>query len=220
MAGILNIGAQDTAHSEADETLYQIVRRQLQIVSEAETDPKQALMDAMGLPLDTGLEAENNFRASTLSSIARIAVVKNPAVSRAALEEVRKIAGDSPVRTQAQILAQVPEIYLRLRDVTDARNSLTELVKVAGKLYEQDSDSDDPNQAFKAMWPSTNLWGHCVALAAQLAPSPAEEIIEQIPDPDIKIFEKVAFANSLVGAGFPRISTIEKHKDGIRASIG
>ncbi|HKN70850.1 MAG TPA: hypothetical protein VJX30_07470 [Terriglobales bacterium] len=216
MTGIVSIGAQDAVHAGADENVSEIVRRQQLILNEAETDPQQALSDAMRLPLDT----ENNFRASTLKSVARISAMKDPAVSRAALDEVRKVAKNLPAHNQAQILAEVPEIYLRLHDETEARSSLSELTKVARKLYDQDSDSDDPNEAFKGMWPSANLWRHCVAVAAKLTPSPAEGIVTEIPDPEIKTFERVALANSLLGADFVSLSTLEKHKNGMRASMG
>ncbi len=174
----------------------------------------------MRLPLSAGLEPEYNPRASTLNSLARIAARKNPAVSRIALEEIRSLAGNMPVRNQARVLEELPEIYLQLGDQEDARNSLTELVKIAGKLYADDSDLNDPNQAFKGMWPSANLWRHCVALAAKLSPSPVQEIMEDIPDPEIRTFERVTFANSLLGVDIESLSTVEKHRKGITVSVG
>jgi hypothetical protein len=113
----------------------------------------------------------------------------------------------------------MPEIYLQLHDESEGRSSLTDLTKVDGRLYEEDSDSSDPNEAFKGMWPSANLWRHCVAMAAKLTPSPAEEIVKEIPDPEIKTFERVALANSLFGVEFVSLSTLEKHKNGTRASV-
>jgi len=217
--GILSIGTVDTTQAAAEEMLHEVSRRESRILSEAEKDPKQALSDAMGLPLSTGLEPEYSPRAATLSSLARIAASKNPAVSRAALGEIRKIADNMPARNQAQMLADLPEIYLRLGDEDETRNGLNELVKIAGKLYSHDSDMNDPNQAFKAMWPSANLWRHCVQVAAKLAPSAAEQIIEEVPDADIKAFERITFANALLGADAPPISIIEKHKNGMSAVI-
>ncbi|PYX76176.1 MAG: hypothetical protein DMG72_05640 [Acidobacteria bacterium] len=215
--GILSIGTVDTTQAAAGEMLHELSRRQNRIVSEAEKDPKQALSDAMGLPLS--LESGFSPRASTLSSLARIVASKNPDLSKAALGEIRKIAENTPAHNQAGILAELPEIYLRLGDQDAARSSLNELVKIAVKLYSRDSDSDDPNQAFKAMWPSANLWRHCVQVAAKLAPSVAEEIIEEVPDADIKTFERITFANTLLGADTPPISIIEKHKNGMSAFI-
>lgn len=112
------------------------------------------------------------------------------------------------------MLAELPEIYLRLGDQDEARNSLNELVKIAVELYSHDSDLNDPNQAFKGMWPSANLWRHCMALAAKLTPIPVEEIMEEIPDPEIRTFERITLANALLGADIPSLSIMERHKSG------
>jgi tetratricopeptide (TPR) repeat protein len=220
MPDILSIGTVDKAQAAAEEIQHEMVRRQARILAEAAFNPKQALSDAMGLPVGNGLEPEFDPRASTLNSLAQIAATKDPSVSRAALGEIRKIVNNMPARNQARMLAELPEIYLRLGDQDEARNSLNELVKIAGKLYAEDSNLDDPNQAFKGMWPSANLWRHCVAVAARLAPTPVEEIMQEITDIDIKAFERIAFANSLLGADTPPLSIVEKHRNGISASIG
>jgi hypothetical protein len=220
MPGILSIGTVDTAQAAAEGYQRELTRQQARILSDADRDPKQALSVAMDLPLSRGSEPDYSPRASTLISLARIVATSNPAVSKAALEQVRTIAAKMSPRTQASILRLVPEIYLRLGDDEGARDSLDELIKIAGKLYSIDSDADDPNQAFKAMWPSSNLWRDCVAFAAKLAPARAEEIIRDIPDPEIRAFERITLANSLLGADIPSLSIIEKHKTGIVASMG
>ena len=73
------------------------------------------------------------------------------------------------------------------------------MLKAADKLYARDTDSDDPNKAFKGTWPSADLWRKCVQVAAKISPALAEEIIGEIPDPEIAASEKVAFASSLIG---------------------
>jgi len=122
-----------------------------------------------------------------------------------------------PARGQAQMIEDLPDLYLRLGDEEEARKMLDQLVTVAAKLYQTDADLSDPNQAFKVWWPSSNLWWRCLAFAAKLNPSPAEQIIEEIQDDEIKAFERVAFANSLLGAGTAQFSIIEKHKHGVTA---
>jgi hypothetical protein len=117
------------------------------------------------------------------------------------------------------MLAELPEIYMWLGDQDEARNSLNELIKIAGKLYSHDSDLNDPNQAFKGMWPSANLWRHCMEFAAKLNPSLAEEILQEIPDAEIRSFERVTFADSLLGAVAPSLSIIEKNRNGVSAFI-
>ena len=115
------------------------------------------------------------------------------------------------------MIEDLPDLYLRLGDEEEARKMLDQLVTVAAKLYQTDADLSDPNQAFKVWWPSSNLWWRCLAFAAKLNPSPAEQIIEEIQDDEIKAFERVAFANSLLGAGTAQFSIIEKHKHGVTA---
>ena len=72
--------------------------------------------------------------------------------------------------------------------------------KLAEKLYATDTDADDPNQAFKAMWPSTSAWSRFVALATRISPQTALQVINSIPDPEIQVLETIALADSLLGA--------------------
>jgi hypothetical protein len=48
---------------------------------------------------------------------------------------------------------------------------------------------------------------------------PAEQIIEGIQDDEIKAFERVALANSLLGVRTAHFSIIEKHKNGMTAMM-
>lgn len=81
-----------------------------------------------------------------------------------------------------------------------------------------DTDADDPNRAFKAAWPSTNLWRRMVGVAGRIAPDFAEEVIAAVPDPEIGTLVKVGYAESLlhVFSGFH--SEIEWHKDGVKGA--
>ncbi len=69
------------------------------------------------------------------------------------------------------------------------------------------------------MWPSANLWRRCIAVAAKLSPNLSEEMIQDIPDPDLRAFETITLANSLLGVNVASLSIIEKHKNGVRASM-
>ena len=86
-----------------------------------------------------------------------------------------------------------------LGDEDGAKKALKALVKAAGKIYEHDVDADDPNETFKGTWPSADLWRKCVQASAKISPALAEEIIADIPDPDIAAAEKISFASSLLG---------------------
>ena len=215
--GILKIGTVDQDYSPeaaAEQLNFEISRRQREIDGEAKKNPRQALSDAMNLPIAHPLGPDFSPRAMTLESVARIALARNPAVARAALQEVRSLVDTMPAHSQAQMLEDLPDLYQRLGDQANARKTLDQLLVVAAKLYEKDADLSDPNQAFKVWWPSANLWWHCIAFAAKLNPSPAEQIIEEIQHDEIKAFERIAFAKSLLGAGTARFSVIERHKSG------
>ena len=103
-------------------------------------------------------------------------------------------------------LANLPKIYVDLGDEDGAKKAVKALLKAAEKLYAHDTDADDPNKAFKGTWPSADLWRKCVQAAAKISPVFAEEVITEIPDPEIAAAQKIAFASSLlVVSGEPLI---------------
>jgi hypothetical protein len=185
-------------------------RRQAAVVSEAEKDPKQALTDALALPITS----ENDSpRANALLSIARAVSHKDAMVARSALDEVVKLE-DQLSPTQSRTLDTVPQLYLDLGDEEGAKKALKGLFGIAEKMYARDKDPDDPNVAFKGVWPSTNLWRKCVTSGGKISANLPPEIMAGISDPDIATFEKVAYASSLLGAPSPPTTIAESHKNG------
>src|SRR4029077_17333503 len=94
---------------------------------------------------------------------------------------------------------RLPELYLKIGDVDGAKKAVDILVKAAAKIYEKDTDADDPNKAFKGAWPSTDLWRKAVQDAEKISPRLAEDIIAGLDDAEIATFEKVALGSALVG---------------------
>jgi hypothetical protein len=119
-------------------------------------------------------------------------------VSKSALDEFSTIQDQLTPREMIGI-DKLPELYLKIGDLDGARKAVDVLVKAAGKVYEKDTDTNDPNRAFKGAWPSTNLWRDAIKQAATISPSLPEEVISGLPDADIVAFEKVALASTLVG---------------------
>ena len=97
-------------------------------------------------------------------------------------------------------VSKLPTIYLDVADEEGARKALKALLKAAEKLYGDDTNAEDPNRAFKGNWPSSNLWRRCVQVGAKISPDLADEIISEIPDPEIAAAQKAAYASSLLGA--------------------
>jgi len=177
----------------------QVMHRMSEIEKETDKDPSQALEDALGLPVQGASPREKSPRAQALIDIADAVSKKRPSVAKSALDEIVKIQ-DQLSPTQMLGVAKLAGIYLDLGDEEGARKALKTLLKAAEKLYGDDTDAEDPNKAFKGNWPSSNLWQRCVQVAAKISPALADEIISEIPDPEIATTEKAAYASSLLGA--------------------
>lgn len=212
------VGKGSSAEGALMQMNYQIVRREMQIERESVDNPEQAFSDAMGLPLQNPLAPDVSPRATALMTVAAKAARGNPSISRKAMREITML-NDIPLSSKALLLIDLPNIYIRIGDEEGAHDSLNSLLKIAAQLFERDNDPDDPNQAFKAMWPSTNVWRQCIKIAAKLNPALTDQIIRETPAVDIRAFESVALANSLLGVDKEPLSIIERHKDSERALI-
>jgi hypothetical protein len=175
-------------------------RRKQQIVAESETDPRQAVADAMSLPEVRPFPGALSTRASALLRIAKRVGKKNPSVTKDALAAMRKSMSQTSLEVQARGLSEAAEEYLVIGDEDDAHKTVEEALQVAEKLYAEETDNGDRKQAFKGSWSSTRTWRRCVEITARFSPSAAEAIIANIKDPEIASFEKIYFANSLLGA--------------------
>ena len=192
----------------------QLRQRSDQVVEEAEKSPQQALNDALALPLSAGDPGLFSPRLSALEGIARNQAKKSPKAAKSALDEMVKLADQLSPR-QGLSFADVPELYLRIGDKDAARTALKSLSKIAEKVYLQDTNPDDPNLAFKGIWPSSRLWRSCVETAKKVSAELASEIIAAIPDDDISAFQNITYASSLLNAPTFPATWAERHKNGI-----
>jgi len=169
------------------------------VIDKAAKSPKQALSEALGLPLAGGVWPPDGCpRLSALEAIVRTAAKKDRLVAESALREIMNLAEQlSPI--QYHQLGGVLSLYSLLGDEEGEKNAVKILAKLALKLYDLDSDKSNPNLAFKGFWPSTALWRRCVLFAGKLSPALADAIISDIPDPNIAAIEKVVHASSLLG---------------------
>ena len=166
-----------------------------QIIAQAEKDPKQALAAAMSLP------DFHNTRPLALLKLASAILKTSPGYAANALDELMKIIPSIQREiVQFDMLAGAGDDYLKLGNTESAKKVVDQGFKLAEKLYATDTDADDPNQAFKAMWPSTSAWRRFVALATRISPQTALQAINSIPDPEIQALETIALADSLLGA--------------------
>jgi len=197
----------------------QIFAQLQKVTEEMKDDPESAYQDAMNLPLQSPSHFSSSPRAVGLRRVAFALIKKNPTLAKAAMNEARRLMQDAEPLKQALFLAEVPDFYLKLGDEDGARSAIKDQVKVAEKLYAIDSDPGDPNLAFKGAWPSSNAWRNSLLQATKVSSAFAEEILAQIPDPDIAGFQQVMYANALLGAEKSSIAVIEWHKVGRHGGI-
>lgn len=190
--------------SALEQANAQLRQRVFDIIRDAEKDPALALSESFELPVESAGFGPSP-RAQALIQIAGQTGRKKPALTKSALDELVKIEGELTPEQMREV-ARFPELYLVLGDREGAKKALHALLKAAEKVYAQDTDAEDPNQAFKGVWPSVDMWRQCVEVAGRISPDLAEQIISDIPDPDIVALEKVAFASALLHApGVPNL---------------
>lgn len=189
-SGISNAAAEEQISAQMQDRVEEVLKK-------ADTDPTGALATALTLPVH-GMSESSSPRSEALLGIAEKAAAKKPSVSKSALDEFSTIQ-DQLTPQEMTGIDRLPELYLKIGDRDSARKAVDILVKAAGKIYEHDTDRDDPNTAFKGSWPSTDLWGKAIREGAKISPALPEEIISELQDAEIAAFEKVSFASSLVG---------------------
>ena len=189
-----------TAEMQArNQVQAQITRQMNQVSTDLASDPKQALADALSMPLGGADRMMMSPRLQALMKVARATVTTHPDVANSALDNLDKAAESLEPERRARTLIEAIGLYVRLGRREQARSVLLQVAKAAEELYKKDSDANDPNLAFKGVWPSTGLWGECVEAANSVSPDLAEQIIGNIADPEIASYMKVSYANSLVG---------------------
>jgi hypothetical protein len=174
----------------------QIQERVETILNQADTDPAGALAKALTLPVHA--TESSSPRAQALLGIARKAAANKISVSKSALDDFSTIQ-DQLTPQEMSGIDNLPELYLKVGDTDAAKKAVDILVKAAGKIYEHDTDPDDPNKAFKGTWPSTDLWRKAIQQAAKISSGLPDEIIAGLPDPEMSAFQKIVFASAVVG---------------------
>jgi hypothetical protein len=119
------------------------------------------------------------------------------------LEPMQQIV---PVREAANI-------YVQMGEPDEARKVITKGLESAAKLYEQDTNADDPNKALKAYWPSANAYSGLLREAAQIDAAWALEQLKDVPDDEIAAVARIAMAGALIGQpqGAVTIETLRKN---------
>ena len=158
-----------------------------------------------------------NLRAQVYEYIARVASRKQGGIAGEAIKSMLEAAETLQPRDAFPYYVSAAEIYLQMNDPEAAKKSIESGFVVANKLYQADSDQDDPNTALKAFWPSTNAYCAMLRQAARISDTWAIALLKDIKDPEIKVATETALAGGLLNAplGPSTIMTTKKNSNSI-----
>jgi hypothetical protein len=206
--------ANQNVQEEAIRNMYE--SRIKEIVRMAEDTPKQAIATAETLTNSDnaiGFESKNP-RADALLAVAKAVMKKNPAAATDALQRMGEAlkSGEHPYgATQdwtegIRIANQIGEDYLALALFHSGMDQ-------ADQLASQDADSDDPNLALKAWWPSTSAAWQLVRTASEISTSAALERVRETKDLEILLVLEIGLANKELGAHVEQsITSVQKRR--------
>lgn len=170
-------------------------RQIAEIVQKSESDPKQAIEAASALPNAAGNDAP---RAEAMLKIAQSVAGNNPSAAREALERMSESLANVKPSGQAEYkdyCAEAISTAMKIGEVDLAKKLLKQGVEEFEKLEAIDTDSDDPNVALKAWWPSTAVLLRLISSAVSISEQTADEVVNQISDQELRLLSKLRLAN-------------------------
>lgn len=199
--------------ASADLIHDQLVRESMDISSQANTDPRDAIQKADQLP-DTGVEDGRSPRGDALARIAISQLVRQPDIAGDALQQMLKAAADYPPLAQSFYLLTAANIEFLMRDKAEASRLIEKAASVASLLYQRDTKNDDANHAFKFDWPSAAVWRACVVLQNKVDPALATRLLKQISDREIRASVQITLVNVRLGGTLPANTVRQQFGDG------
>ncbi|SPF38295.1 exported hypothetical protein [Candidatus Sulfotelmatobacter kueseliae] len=191
-----------------------------EIVRVAESNPKQAIEMASGLPSSADMLAP---RAEALLKIAGVAKTRNPLAARDALEGMSESLRNVEPTGQSgprDYWAEGIDIAIKVREIDLAKKLLKEGMSQVDKLKSKDTDSDDPNLAFKAWWPSTAMLSGLIMAASRISSQTALDATQEASDPEVRLLCQVRLANRQLGARIGRSVVMMNRKQSTWGEYG
>lgn len=196
----------------SDEELIRANKISAEIVKGAADNPRQAIAQAVSMP--TGSERLRTARARTFEGIARALQKTAPSFAKAALDELSKAANSLAYLNAQDYLFNAANILIAMEENEAAMKFIKQASGMAAKLYEKDTDASDPNKSIRPFWPSAAVWRTAALAARKISPQAALEVVKDVNDPEIQLFERISLANAWLGVtGGTRI-VIERRKSG------
>ena len=153
-------------------------------------------------------------------NIAHTNVKKNPTVANTALAKAQDLLTQTPVWEQVNALTDIIRVYVALGDKEKVQGAIERGTKALVAMYKQESDADDPNLAPKAYWVSTTGWDKLVGLEYELSPAQSANLLQEVPDDEVRVFAQIALAKRMMGNTSPAFDyNLTAHKNGMVMSM-
>ncbi len=137
-------------------------------------------------------------------------------------EVKRRQASGATCEGGGYILAGDPGDFDRQRRLIDAMRSgeFAQSIEDALEKYREDTSPDTRNYAPKEHWPSTGVFRTVLYQAGQRLGVDAANLLEQIPDDDLRLFASIELAAALAGVPRPRIIQMKQPNPPHSGSFG
>ena len=174
---------------------------QLQAMSSAKAQQAMAALKenpdkALALVREIQLDQQ---RAQTLASIANSMADKDPSTAKAVLTECSHLLDKmkDPQNTVSPYI-DIAEAAHKIKDDERARLALDKAMTGATALYKRDVNADEPNEALREYWPSTQSYRRIIYRATTMYGIDAEYILPNISDPDLQLLASIEMARALL----------------------
>jgi hypothetical protein len=139
-----------------------------------------------------------NIRAQCYEGIARVTQKKQSSIATSAITKMLDTADSIELPQQFRYYRIASDIYMQMGNTDNAKKSIEKGLALAGKMYQKDSNTDDPNLTLKVFWPSTDAYCSLLRQAAQISPLWALALLDEIDDREMKAAAEAAIAASLL----------------------
>lgn len=95
---------------------------------------------------------------------------------------------------------------IQLNDPEIADAAVRYGLKAARRLYDEDANSDNPNEALKPYWPSVRAYRELIAVQVKVSPVAAVATVRNLPDLEVSASEEVMLAADMLKAPLPETS--------------
>jgi hypothetical protein len=161
-----------------------------------------------------------DLKIQAYEHIARATIKKDTAVAASALKKMLAAIEAAKLDRQPDYYASSANIFILMGNPESAKDAIEKGLDSSAQLYKQDTDSDDPNTAFEAFWPSTNAYCVLLRQARRISEAWSVTLLKKIDNPEIRFAAETAIAGSALNVSASSEMVITSKQKGFRMSLG